>query len=180
MEVEFQNLDDDWIHSFENADKLYKDFYKEDLYYVNLRVIYVNRNNEIEKLKQESLLLQKPNHILREQILEILKKHSIDNNKRYTLISILRYNLTLEPDEINHYLTNGENNDYLSVIKHIDAIEFDKSINMFHDLNDIIFLFYEKSTEIVKRDPNNSTRKIYLRDPHHTNNKKTLKKRYKE
>lgn len=44
-------LNDDWITNFENTDKLYRDFYKDDLYYINLRVIYVNRNNEIDKLK---------------------------------------------------------------------------------------------------------------------------------
>ncbi|NBP57935.1 hypothetical protein EBU71_15625, partial [bacterium] len=58
----------------------------------------------------------------------------------------------------------------------IDAISFEKSINMFHDLNDVILIFYEKSNEIVRRDPNNKTKKIYLRSL--TTNKKTIKKRY--
>ena len=63
MDLEYDKLDDDWINNFENTDKLYKDFYKDDLYYVNLRVIYINRENEIEKLKQESFLMSKPNNI---------------------------------------------------------------------------------------------------------------------
>jgi len=74
MDLEYDKLDDDWINNFENTDKLYKDFYKDDLYYVNLRVIYINRENEIEKLKQESFLMSKPNNITREEILECLKK----------------------------------------------------------------------------------------------------------
>ena len=69
-------LDDDWIKKFENVDADYKDFYKDDLYYVNLTFIYVNRENEIEKIKHESFLLSNPNHILREEILQILKKSS--------------------------------------------------------------------------------------------------------
>ena len=39
MEVEYNNLDDEWINNFNKIDKLYKDFYKDDLYYVNLKII---------------------------------------------------------------------------------------------------------------------------------------------
>jgi hypothetical protein len=178
MDLENNTLDDDWINTFENTDKLYKDFYKEDLYYINLKFIYINRDNEIDKLKQESFLMSSPNIITQDEILEILKKNSIDNDKRYSLLSILRYNINIEPDEVNNYLNNSENNNYLSVIKNIDTIHFDKSINMFQDLNDIILIFYEKILE-VKRDINinNNTKKIYL---YSNINKKTIKKRYKD
>jgi len=178
MDLEYNNLDDDWITTFEKSDKLYKDFYKEDLYYVNLRFFYINRENEIDKLKQESFLMNKPNSISQEEILEILKKNSLDNNKRYSLLSILKYNINIEPDEISSYLQNGENNNYLSIIKNIDAVNFDKSINMFHDLNDLIFIFYEKLLEIKKdTNNNNNTKKIFLRS---NTNKKTIRKRYKD
>jgi len=178
MEIEYNKLDDEWIKNFDSNDRLYQDFYKDDLYYVNLRVIYINRDNEIEKLKQESFLLSNPNYISNEEIVEILKKNSIDNDKRYSLLSILRYNITLEPDEVKHYLLNGENKDYLSVIKNIEAIQFNKTINMFHDLNDLILIFYEKTREISNQEINNKTKKIYLRSL--TSNKRTLKKRYKD
>jgi len=178
MDLDYDRLDDDWINNFENTDKLYKDFYKDDLYYVNLRVIYINRGNEIEKLKQESFLMSKPNNITREEILEILKKNSIDNDKRYSLLSILKYNIVLEPDEVKLYLNNGNGEEYLSIIKNIDGVVFNKSINMFHDLNDLILIFYEKSLELKKPNANNTTKKIYLRSL--TSNKKTIRKRYKD
>ena len=178
MNIEYNNLDDEWIKTFENNDKLYQEFYKDDLYYINLRTIYINRNNEIDKIKNESFLLTEPNKISREEILGILKNNSIDNETKYRLLSILRYNINLEPDEIKNYLINKDNQTYLSIIKHIDTITFDKSISMFHDLNDVIFVFYEKSNEIIKKDSNNTTKKIYLRCLN--TNKKTLKKRYKD
>lgn len=178
MDIEY-NLDDEWITEFEKTDKLYQDFYKDDLYYTNLRVIYVNRENEIDKIKHESFLLSKKNVISEEEILGILKKNSIDNERKYTLLSILRYNIILEPDDVKNYLLNNKNEDYLSVIKNIHDITFQKSITMFHDLNDIIIIFYEKSMEIVKKENNiNNTKKVYLRSLN--TNKKTLKKRYKE
>ena len=178
MELEYKNLDDDWINNFYNTDKLYKDFYKDDLYYVNLKIIYINRENEIDKIKFEPFLMSQKNIITREEILEILKKNLVDNERRYSLLSMLRYNINLEPDEIENYLKNGDDLKYLSVIKNIDTITFEKSISMFHDLNDLILILYKKSNEIKAIDPNNSTKKIYLRSS--VSNKKSIKKRYKD
>ena len=42
-------LNDEWINNFEKTDKLYQDFYKDDLYYVNLKFVYLkvlNLSNE--------------------------------------------------------------------------------------------------------------------------------------
>jgi len=161
MDIEYDNLDDEWINNFEITDKLYEDFYKDDLYYINLRVIYVNRDNEIDKMKHESFLLTNKNNITREEILGILKKN----------------NIILEPDDVKNYLINNNNQNYLSVIKNIDAIQYEKSISMFHDLNDLILIFYEKPKEDIKSEQRNKTKKIYLR-PLNTN-KKTIKKQYK-
>jgi hypothetical protein len=171
-------LNDEWINNFEKTDKLYQDFYKDNLYYVNLKFIYVNRENEIDKIKQESFLMSSPNYISREEIIQILKESSIDNDKRYSLLSILKYNITLDADEIKNFLLfDNEERNYLNIIKNIDAIPFDKTISMFQDINDLILVFYEKSNELKKNDPNNVTKKIYLRS---NTNKKTIKKRYKD
>jgi len=175
---ENDKLNDDWINNFEKIDKLYQEFYKDDLYYTNLQLIYVNRNNVIEKIKQESFLMTTPNYISREEILGILKKHSLDNERRYTLLSILRYNITLDADDIKSYLINTESQNFLTPIKNIDAISFEKSINMLQDLNDLILIFYEKSNEIKKSNPNTMTKRIYLHSL--SSHKKTIRKRYKE
>ena len=179
MELEYNKLNDDWINNFEKTDKLYQDFYKDDLYYTNLQIIYVNRNIEIEKIKQDSFLMTKPNYISREEILEILKNNSIDNGRRYTLLTILKYNVTLDADDISGFLKNNNSDDiFLTVVKNIDAISFEKSINMLQDLNDIILIFYEKSDELKKVNPNNITKKIYLTNLN--TRKKTIRKQYKD
>ena len=175
-------LDDDWIKKFENIDAEYKDFYKDDLYYVNLTFIYVNRENEIEKIKYESFLLSKPNYILREEILQILKKSSIEDERRYSLLALLKYNITMDPDDIQKYIAldagiHTVERNYLSIIKNIDSISFDQTISMMHDLNDLILVFYEKSNELKEKNVNSLTKKIYIR---HSSNKKTIKKQYKD
>lgn len=174
-------LDDNWINNFEQTDKLYEDFYKDDIYYINLRVIYINRDNEIDKIKQETFLMSKPNTILQDEIIGLLKKNSFDNNKRYSLLSILKYNIFLEPEDVKLYLNNTVEDKFLSVTKNINTITFDKSINMFHDLNDLILIFYEKILEpkrtIDNNNTNNNTKKIYI---HSLNSrKKTIRKQYK-
>jgi hypothetical protein len=173
-----EKLNDDWIKNFENTDELYKDFYKEDLYFINLNFIYLNRANEIEKIKNEPFLMSKPNYISREEILGILKKSLIEDNRNYSLLSILRYNILLEPDDINNLLNESRDLNFLTIIKNIDAISFEQTIHMFQDLNDIFFIFFEKSNELKKNDMKNATKKIYL---HSLNaNKKTIKKQYKD
>jgi len=171
-------LNDDWINDFDKTDKLYQDFYKDDLYFMNLKFIYINRNNEIEKIKEETFLMSKPNYISREDILKILKVSAFDNNRRYTLLSILKYNFLLETEDVKHFLITNNPINYLTVVKNIDAISFEKTITMFQDLNDLIFIFYEQSNELKKKDPNNSTKKVYLQT--FSNHRKTIKKRYKD
>jgi hypothetical protein len=82
----------------------------------------------------------------------------------------------LEPDDVKNFLLNKNNPHFLSVIKNIHAISFEKSITMFHDLNDLILIFYEKPKELVKY-TNDTTRKIYLHSSLHKN---TIKNRYKD
>jgi hypothetical protein len=152
-------LDDDWIKNFENVDADYKDFYKD-----------------------ESFLLSNPNHILREEILQILKKSSIEDERRYSLLALLKYNITMDPDDIQKYIAldtgiHTVERNYLSIIKNIDSISFDQTISMMHDLNDLILVFYEKSNELKEKNVNSLTKKIYIR---HSSNKKTIKKQYKD
>jgi hypothetical protein len=178
MSFEYNKLNDDWINNFENTDKLYQDFYKDNLYYINLQYIYVNRSNEIDKIKSELFLMSTPNYILREEILGILKRNSFSNQKNYKLLSILKYNITLESDELTRFLLNTTliNNNYLESIKNIDTIKFENSINMFQDLNELVFIFYEKSSELKEVNSQTITKKVYIKSL----NKRTIRKRYKD
>lgn len=173
-------LNDDWIVNFEKKDNFYRDFYKDDIYYSNIHTIYINRNQEIVLIKEESFLLSMPNIITREEIIGILKQKAVNDNKQYKLLSILKYNITLDPETVSKYVTCNDTDllayDYLEDVKHIDEIHFAKSITMFQDLTDLYFIFYEKSNELVKKSNANSTKKIHFQNKH----KKTIRKRYKD
>jgi len=173
-------LNDDWINQFEESEKLYKDFYKDNVYHINIDFIYINNDNEIEKIKQDIFLMSEHNSIKRDELIGLLKRNSIDNDKRYSLLSILKYNITLDADDIKNFLLTSDlsiyNKKFLTINKHIDTIVFEKTINMFQDLNHLYFIFYEKSNDITRRDLNSITKKIYLGI---IANKKTIRKQYK-
>jgi hypothetical protein len=182
-------LNDDWIQKFVETDDLYKDFYKDDIFFTNLYFIYIDKNNEIEKIKNETFILNTPNYISREEIIKILKKNSYSNNeaKKYSLLSILKYNFFLNPEEIISFLKCDNqdleyyNKKFFLPVKNIDNIYFEKSITMFEDLNDLFFLFHEKN--LPEDVSHNITKKIHMKQKQkqkHLNSKllhnKTIKK----
>ena len=168
-EEEDKMLDTKWLDNFEEEDKKYEQFYKEDVQNIKLHYIYVNKNNEIEEIVKDIINLSLNNCISREELVGILKKTSYYNNKRYTVLSILKYNIDIEPNDISHFLmnqyeddstnnNNSINNIFLSQVRNIDTIILNKTVLAFQDLNDIIIIFYEKSNKL------NQTKKIYIKN----------------
>jgi len=130
------------MHSDEDGieDKLFQDFYKDDLYYVNIQILYVNADDELEKLRQTTHLLSAPNKVTWEELAGFIQTHVWNAGKKYHLHAVLRYNVSMEPEEVS--LPNEST--YLSVVQHMDDIFFQPSISMFHDLNDLILVFHEQ------------------------------------
>jgi hypothetical protein len=182
-ENEIKELDKKWMIEFENSDQLYQNYYADDNCYTNIHYIYINKNNDIEKIKQEFFYMSKPNFILKEEMIGLLKRNSIDNNTRYTLLSILKININIQPSDIKKILQTDDldyyKDKFCTLIKNIDTIAFEKTINMFQDLNDVCFIFYENNVNITNKiNTKNITKKIYLNV--NKTARKTLKKQYKE
>ena len=165
------NLDTRWIQEFESIDYNYKQFYNEVVGDIKICSIYVDKNNNIENIKQEILELSRENLITKEEIIKIVKQNSISQKKRYTLLSLLKYNIDLEASNVVHYLKQKQSNTnaYLTLVKNIDDIPLNSTINMMQDLNTIFILFYEKYMT-----NNNTTKKVYI-----NNHTKTKKKQLK-
>jgi hypothetical protein len=180
------DFDTDWINEFEKVDKDYASFYLEDLNYVKVTIVYVNNNNELEKIKEEKLFLQKSNNISREEIIGILKRNNTKDEKTFTIMTMLKYNFDLEPTDVRNFLLNSNNcesDDYLSVVKDVDEIVWNRTISMFQDLNNLIIIFYEN--EKIKmhqqqKSENGKTKRIYLSsNASLSSHNKTLKKKLK-
>lgn len=165
---EIEQLDTNWITKFENIDNSYNIFYLDDVHSIKISCIYINQDNEIEKLKQENMVLGTPNYLSREEVMGIIK-HNIQRN--YGLLSILKYNIKLDPRNVRNFvMTSNYEDTFLTPIKNIDHIHWDATISMFQDLNELILFFYEKGASHI----NNITRKILLHK-HIKKAKKTIR-----
>ena len=187
MEKEKEDiLDNNWITNFEKEDKLYQDFYVDDNYFVHLHFIYIQKNMEIEKIREETFFMKTPNIISREEIVGLLKKNAFENNQKYSIFSLLKFNIHLKPEDIPFFLRNSNtdtSSDFLKTVKHIDTITFDKTISMFQDLNTLYFIYVESTLKIDSNTKKNLTKKIYLhflkeKNKPNKNNKKTKRKYY--
>ncbi len=174
MDDQLEDIDSSWLEEFDTLDKEYKDFYTEDLSFIKLHCIYINKNNEIEKISEEKILLKIPGFLSKEEMVGLIKHNVYCNNVKYSLLSILKFNINIDPIYLKTFLKNKDKNNkmellgnnFLQSVKNIDTIKFDKSISMFHDLNDLLILFYDKSANMSIRNSTsknvNHTKKIFL------------------
>jgi len=178
--VTIEDLDLSWINEFEKIDNEYKIYYTEELSFIRIHSIYVNNNDEIEKVKEEKILLKNPGILQKEELLSIIKHNSFSNEVKYSLLSILKFNINLEPIHLNTFLRNTNPEigaQFLHSIKNLDTIKFEKSITMFHDINEILIIFHQKINKSIRIGSElkymcNQTKKIFI----NSNPKKKTKK----
>ena len=142
-------LNNSWIDEFELSDKEYEQYYTENINEIKLQCIYVNINREIVQIKEKQMHLRTANCVSREELVGIIKRNAINNNVRYALLSLLKYNIDIEPQNIKQLFgqTNQNQNPFLIQIKNIDVIPYNKTIPLFQKLNELLLLFYEKSDQ---------------------------------
>jgi len=181
-----EDLDTDWIEEFNKTEEEFKNYYCEDLTFIKVHYVYINVSNEINMIKQEKILLKMPNILTREELLHIIKQNSFINNEKYSLFGILKYNINIEPINLKYLLkyknTQNVNSPFLTSIKNIDNIKFDKSISMFHDINELCIIFHQliylpKDIKNKNKNKYNYTKKVYI---YSNTNKRTKRKLYKE
>lgn len=188
-------LDDKWIKDFEIIDKNYEKLYNNDVFFINIHFLYINKENIIDDMIEKKFILSNPNYIYKDELIGLIKRNFIKNEIRYVLLSILKYNFNLEVENINTFLKTTDvanfNMDFFTPVKNIDNIKFEKTIDMFQDLNDIFFIFYEKTNDIcnetIKSDfytniikSHSVTKRVFLnsvkKHDKHSKHKKTQRK----
>jgi len=116
--------------------------------------------------------MKTPNHISREEIIEILKKNT---RKNYSILYILKYNINLTSLNVKDFLSSPTNYDFITSLKRIQGVYFDKTIYMFQDMNDLMFIFYENQNTAQPVKKQNSTKRVIIKPSF---SKKTIKKRF--
>jgi hypothetical protein len=177
-EFNFQELDTAWILDFEKEDGLYKDFYLENLYFINLHYVYLNESNRIEKVKKDKYFFNEfqTNIVPKEELFKIIVKNKHINRENYKLNCLFKYNCTIDPYTIIAFLKNktpitiDTTNMYLSPITSIESVSFKKTITMFQDLNSISIVYKKTSNTTTNSiNTNNKTKRLHIKK----NNRKT-------
>lgn len=156
---EHKGLNISWLLEFEKTDKKFKPFYLVDVTSIHITCIYVNKSNDIEsKVTCKNINLLHPNILSREELIYLLKKNSFLNGIRYKISSILKYNIDIIPSDL---LTNTINfQSFLQVIENIDSMYWKKTIKMFGDMNELLFVFREN----MGINKHTTTKKVYVND----------------
>jgi len=146
-------LDTEWIDNEAQKEEEYDDFYRSTVNKVSVTLLYVSNDNVVQHIKRNKQALE--NGILnRSMIVDIVKKNRMLSNTNYSLYALLKYNFNVDSSMIINGIL-GDETDYCEIITHIDDIFFDKTIEYFQSLNDIIIV-------LKPRERKSLTKKVFI------------------
>ncbi len=183
-EIEDEKLDTEWIDDFKKKECMYNDFYKEPVTSISIFLLYIDKNNELEHLNTDKCLLSDDGSIKRDVIISFIKRYQHFISTNYKLLSLIKYNINLEPSDIYDFVNediNISDKRFIQSEKYLNDIHFDESIHMFQDLNALFFIFYEEKSSKQSRSDMQMTKRVKLTSHHKTkrNNNDKIKKNLK-
>ena len=143
------DLDISWVEKHERLLNIYENYQREHMDSIKICYIYVNLQSEIEKVicEHENLTHCHAHcNISKERVLQLVQNKKLLNNLKYTIDSILAYNVSIEPENIQKYVNSEIVEPFLKIYPIVDEIIVHPSIFIFHEVNCIYFLF--KQNEI--------------------------------
>ena len=147
-------LDTEWFEKQIEIEKKYDNFYNISVDNVKATIVYVDENNTVSCIKREKVSIN-DGVFPRSKIVDLVKNYRKLNNDTYSLYAILQFNYDISPDRvIDGKLGIGD--DFFNIITHIQDVYFNKTINMFKDLNDLTIVMKPKSNNRTL------TKRVYL------------------
>ena len=135
--------DDDWIKKIEEEDNLYNDFYYEKNDNILVYYLYINKKKEIEHIKQDNIFLI-DSKIYKEKLMMMIRKNSFFKDMKYSLSTILQYNIDLMPEDVLYYLKKPKDFTFFNR-KSISDITWKDSISLFQNLNSLYIIYKERN-----------------------------------
>jgi len=144
------DFDDDWINKYEAEEQKYEIFYSEGVKNLKVNCLYINNKNELEKVTEKEINLNKENRIQKEELIRLIRENDIIDKTKYKLISILVYNFNLENNELKNFLRESQEFELLKNLKNIDDYSLESSLSYFHNLNNLYIIFnaIEKTSNV--------------------------------
>ena len=107
-------------------------------------------------MKEKNMYLETKKKKKKTELKNTINSYRKSEKVPYKLISILKHNIDIEPDDVSRSLKDDFIYNYTDSLSTIDNIDFNKSITMFEDLNSIFLIFYETDKESLK----NTTKRV--------------------
>lgn len=173
MQEEYE-IDNKWLKEIKDNEKDYNDFYKEKPTSIKIYHLYVSRENQVVFSKTETYLLNTTNGkhatLHKDTLISIIKKNSSSNNIQYKLLSVLKFNLDIDPEDvISLAIHKKDGSEYLSSESVLRDIVFNDTVCIFQDINSLFMVYHEKAVAVEKMkqqkqqpQQEQQTRKIYF------------------
>lgn len=143
MESELVQIDTEWIE-----DLNYYDYNFLDIDRIKFNFFYVKDGNLISK-KEKKFKLSKPNFVSKESIIKVIQENKFINEENFYFLRMNYFNLVDNVEEVKTNLISGFNIKPIS-IKIIEDINFQQSLDIFSDLNEINIFFIKKNNMSAK------------------------------
>lgn len=162
---------DDILTEINDEQKMYSGFYVEKNNYVNVYYIYVDTNNNITYAKKDTEELIN-GMLKKEKLIMLLKNNMLIKGKKCGLMSIIKYNININNNELTYFLKDEEKYNFLTYGTKIDDMYWEDTILSLQELNGL-FIVYKESPKQNKR---RKTKKKKLKIRKKLKNKYTRKR----
>jgi len=143
MESELVQIDTEWIE-----DLNYYDYNFLDIDRIKFNFFYVKDGKLISK-KEKKFKLSKPNFVSKESIIKVIQENKFINEEHFYFLRMNYFNIIDNVEEVKTNLISGFNINPIS-IKIIEDINFQPSLDIFSDLNEINIFFIKKNNMSAK------------------------------
>jgi hypothetical protein len=143
-----------WISVHSQLNQLNCKIFREPMKNIKINYVYINTEMNIKNIINESYELQN-NIISNVELLFLIEKNRKIGLFKYKIMDILLYNIIIEPENIQKYIKtdNGCNVDkdmnYLMVLSLFNEIRVEPSINIFHSINSLYFIYIESKNSVL-------------------------------
>ena len=121
-------------------ESLYDTFYPKEVKSVRLIFLYINDKNELIYSKKFKYPVSK-SIIHKNKFLNLLKKNIVYNNRKFFPESMIQFNMTLNPADINVFIDEPNKFNFFKPVNYMREIRWDETIEFFQSLRNIYFLY---------------------------------------
>ena len=111
--------------------------------------LYVSSDDELETVNSSTYILDVNSRIPKDSMVNVIKEHREKHGKKYRLINLIKYNVTLDPEDVIHMLSvdNNEGDAFVTHESYNRDIHFAETVCILQNLNSLYFVFRETPTK---------------------------------